>query len=127
MKQAKIKILIADDHPVVRDGIASIIEVEKDMRIVAQAEDGVETVELAKNHLPDVVLLDLRMPRMDGLEVIAQIQSLQPLKVNRTLIGRSRREREAICLKILTGPRFWKPSGRCIAAKLAFRRALDKS
>jgi DNA-binding NarL/FixJ family response regulator len=82
MKQAKIKILIADDHPVVRDGIASIIEVEKDMRIVAQAEDGVETVELAKNHLPDVVLLDLRMPRMDGLEVIAQIQSLHlPIKV----------------------------------------------
>jgi len=76
MKQSKIKILIADDHPVVRDGIASIIEVEKDMRIVAQAGDGVETVALAKKHLPDIVLLDLRMPRMDGLEVIAQIQSL---------------------------------------------------
>ena len=76
MKQSKIKILIADDHPVVRDGIASIIEVEKDMRIVAQAGDGVETVALAKKHLPDIVLLDLRMPRMDGLEVIGQIQSL---------------------------------------------------
>ena len=76
MKQSKIKILIADDHPVVRDGIASIIEVEKDMRIVAQAGDGVETVALAKKHLPDIVLLDLRMPRMDGLEVIDQIQSL---------------------------------------------------
>jgi DNA-binding NarL/FixJ family response regulator len=75
MKQSKIRILVADDHPVVRDGIVSIIEVEKDMRVVAQAEDGVEAVELVKKLLPDIVLLDLRMPRLDGLEAIAQIQS----------------------------------------------------
>ncbi|HTQ51468.1 MAG TPA: response regulator transcription factor [Candidatus Acidoferrales bacterium] len=75
MKQSKIRILIADDHPVVRDGIVSIIEVEKDMRIVGQAEDGVEAVELAEKLLPDIVLLDLRMPRLDGLDAIAQIQS----------------------------------------------------
>jgi two-component system NarL family response regulator len=82
MKEAKIRILVADDHPIVRDGIVSIIEVEKDMRLVALAGDGMEAVELAKQHLPDIVLLDLRMPRLDGLEVIAQIQSLQlPSKV----------------------------------------------
>jgi two-component system, NarL family, response regulator len=75
MKQSKIRILVADDHPVVRDGIVSIIEVEKDMHVVAQAEDGVEAVELVKKLLPDIVLLDLRMPRLDGLEAIAQIQS----------------------------------------------------
>jgi DNA-binding NarL/FixJ family response regulator len=75
MKQSKIRILVADDHPVVRDGIVSIIEVEKDMRVVAQAEDGMEAVELAEKLLPDIVLLDLRMPRLDGLEAIAQIQS----------------------------------------------------
>jgi two-component system, NarL family, response regulator len=75
MKPSKIRILVADDHPVVRDGIVSIIEVEKDMRVVAQAEDGVEAVELVKKLLPDIVLLDLRMPRLDGLEAIAQIQS----------------------------------------------------
>ena len=68
---------MADDHPVVRDGIVSILEVERDMEVIAQAGDGVETVELAKKHRPDIVLLDLRMPRLDGLEVIAQIQSLQ--------------------------------------------------
>jgi len=68
---------VADDHPVVRDGIVSILEVERDMEVIAQAGDGVETVELAKKHRPDIVLLDLRMPRLDGLEVIAQIQSLQ--------------------------------------------------
>ena len=82
MKPSKIKILVADDHPVVRDGIVSIVEVEKDMRVVGLAGDGVEAVELAKKLLPDIVLLDLRMPRMDGLEVIAQVRSLHlPSKV----------------------------------------------
>src|SRR5258708_7458907 len=75
MKPSKIRILVADDHPVVRDGIVSIIEIERDMRVVAQAENGVEAVELAKKLLPDIILLDLRMPRMDGLEANAQIQS----------------------------------------------------
>jgi len=75
MKQSRIRILVADDHPVVRDGVVSIIEVEKDMRVVAQAEDGVEAVELVEKFRPDIVLLDLRMPRLDGLEAIAQIQS----------------------------------------------------
>ena len=66
----------------VRDGIVSIIEVEKDMRVVAQAEDGVEAVKLVEKLLPDIVLLDLRMPRLDGLEANAQIQSLHlPSKV----------------------------------------------
>jgi len=82
MNQAKIRILVVDDHPVVRHGIISIVEVETDMCVVAQAEDGVKAVELAREHQPDVILLDLRMPRMDGLEVIAQIQSLNlPSKV----------------------------------------------
>jgi len=75
MKQTKIRILVADDHPVVRDGIVSIIEVEKDMRIVGQAEDGVAAVELAEKLLPDIVLLDLRMPHLDGLEAMARIHS----------------------------------------------------
>ena len=82
MKPPKIKILVADDHPVVRDGIVSLVEVEKDMSVVAHAGDGVEAVELAKKLLPDIILLDLRMPRMDGLEVITQLQSLHvPSKV----------------------------------------------
>ena len=82
MKHPKIKILVADDHLIVRDGIISIVEVEKDMHVIAQAGDGVEAMTLVKKLLPDIVLLDLRMPRMDGLEVIAQIQSLRlPSKV----------------------------------------------
>ena len=82
MKPPKIKILVADDHPVVRDGIVSLVEVEKDMCVVAHAGDGVEAVKLATKLLPDIILLDLRMPRMDGLEVITQLQSLHvPSKV----------------------------------------------
>ena len=82
MKPSKIRILVADDHPVVRDGIASIIEFENDMRVVAQAQDGVEAVVMAEKFLPDIVLLDLRMPRLDGLEAMARIHSRRvPSKV----------------------------------------------
>ena len=93
MNEAKIRILTADDHPIVRDGIISIVEVEKDMRVVAQAEDGIKTVELAKKHRPDIILLDLRMPGLDGLEVVAQIQSLKlPSKVIVLTIFESERD-----------------------------------
>jgi two-component system NarL family response regulator len=77
MKKAKIRIMVADDHAIVRDGIVSIVAGEKDLQLVARAANGVEAVELLKKHLPDILLLDLRMPGKDGLEVIAQTQSLQ--------------------------------------------------
>ena len=77
MKKAKIRVMVADDHSIVRDGIISILAGEKDLQLVAQAGDGVKAVELVKKHLPDILLLDLRMPGRDGLEVIAEIQSLQ--------------------------------------------------
>jgi two-component system NarL family response regulator len=76
MKLSKIRILVADDHPYVRDGIVSLVATEKDMQVVAQAGDGVEAIALAKKHHPDILLLDLRMPQMDGLDVIAQVHSL---------------------------------------------------
>jgi len=82
MKSQKIKLLVADDHPFIRDGIVSVVKMETDMQVVAQAADGAEALALAKKHLPDIVLVDLRMPQIDGLEVIAQIQSLGlPCKV----------------------------------------------
>ncbi|MDB6039010.1 MAG: NarL subfamily protein [Verrucomicrobiales bacterium] len=76
MKLPKIKILVADDHPYVRDGIVSLVTTERDMQVVAQAADGAEAVALAKKHRPDIILLDLRMPELDGLDAITQIQSL---------------------------------------------------
>jgi DNA-binding NarL/FixJ family response regulator len=76
MKKERIRIMVADDHAIVRDGIVSILAGEKDMQLVAQAGDGIKAAELVKKHLPDILLLDLRMPGKDGLEVIAQIRSL---------------------------------------------------
>lgn len=77
MKKAKIRIMVADDHPIVRNGIVCLVKSEKDLQLVAQAADGIKAIELIKKHLPDILLLDLRMPGMDGLEVIAQSQMLQ--------------------------------------------------
>jgi two-component system NarL family response regulator len=71
--QAKVRVLVVDDHPVVRHGVMANVQPESDMTVVAEAGDGVEALALIKEHLPDVVLLDLRMPRMDGLDVLAEV------------------------------------------------------
>lgn len=70
-----IRILIADDHPVVREGLAAMIEREPDMTVVAQAKTGREAVELFRRHRPDVTLMDLRMPEMEGVDAIVAIRA----------------------------------------------------
>jgi NarL family two-component system response regulator YdfI len=73
-----IRILIADDHLVVREGLEAILDTTPDLELVGEAKDGHEAVELAGKLLPDVVLMDLRMPRMDGIEAIRQIKAQYP-------------------------------------------------
>ena len=73
-----IKILSADDHPVVRTGIRGMIEGQADFEIVAEASNGEEAVQLALNHQPDVVLMDLRMPLIDGIIATKQIRTQAP-------------------------------------------------
>lgn len=73
--EAAIRILIADDHPVVRQGLVAMIELKSDMTIVAEASNGREAVDLFRQHHPDVTLIDLRMPEMDGVEAIAMIRA----------------------------------------------------
>jgi len=78
----KVRVLVADDHPVVRHGIIANVAPQRDITVVAEAGDGVEALALVKEHLPDVVLLDLRMPRMDGLDVLTEVNTSKlPCKV----------------------------------------------
>src|SRR4051794_30288038 len=65
-----IRVLIADDHPIVRDGLSKLLMLEDDIEVVGQASDGLEVLELVQRYAPDVVLLDLRMPNMDGLTTL---------------------------------------------------------
>jgi NarL family two-component system response regulator LiaR len=74
----QIRILIADDHPVVRQGLVALMEVQPDIRIVGEAADGIEAVQQARALEPDVILLDLIMPRLDGIQAIAEIKRQRP-------------------------------------------------
>ncbi|MBE0685572.1 MAG: response regulator transcription factor [Anaerolineaceae bacterium] len=73
-----IRLLIADDHLIIRQGLRLILETEEDFEIVAEANDGAEAVQLCELHQPDVVLMDLRMPGMDGLTAIEKLREQQP-------------------------------------------------
>src|SRR5881296_2928981 len=73
-KKPRIAVLIADDHSVVREGLASLIGRKADMTVIAEAGNGREAVELWKQHRPDVTLLDLRMPELDGVGAIKEIR-----------------------------------------------------
>jgi len=74
----RIRVLVADDHPVVRTGLAAVIAQEADLELVAEAENGARAVALFRDHQPDVVLMDLRMPAMDGVEAIRTITAQYP-------------------------------------------------
>ena len=73
-----IKLLIADDHLIIRQGLRLIIETEDDFDLVGEASDGNEALSLCKKLNPDVVLMDLRMPNMDGLTAIEKLRVEQP-------------------------------------------------
>jgi two-component system, NarL family, response regulator LiaR len=70
----KIRILIADDHAIVREGLRALLATEPDLELVAEATDGIQAVDKARALKPDVILLDLMMPRMDGVEAIVEIK-----------------------------------------------------
>ena len=70
-----VKIMIADDHSMIREGLKSLLELEGDIQVVAEAEDGVDCLEKLKICTPDVLLLDINMPRKNGLEVLQTLKS----------------------------------------------------
>ena len=73
-----IRVLIADDHPLVREGLATVLGQEEDLEVVGQASNGLEAVSLAKTLHPTVVLMDLQLPEMDGVEAIGKIKQEAP-------------------------------------------------
>src|SRR5215467_10727163 len=77
-KKECIRILIVDDHSVVREGLVSLVKRKSDMTVVAEASNRREAVDLWKEHRPDVALLDLRMPELEGVGAIKEIRELDP-------------------------------------------------
>jgi len=80
-----IRVVLAEDHRLVREGLRAILDLQDDIEVVAEAADGIETVAAVSRHQPDVLVLDIQMPRLDGLEVVERIAA-QPGKGPAVLI-----------------------------------------
>ena len=78
LTKKKIRVILADDHPVVRDGLAAMVNQQADMEVVAEAGDGDEAISLYEQHQPDVMVLDLRMPKRDGVAVVQRVLEINP-------------------------------------------------
>jgi DNA-binding NarL/FixJ family response regulator len=72
-----LRVLLADDHAIVRRGLKSLLETEPGLTVVAEAADGLEALRLCEEHLPDTLILDIAMPKLNGIEVAARAQKLE--------------------------------------------------
>jgi DNA-binding NarL/FixJ family response regulator len=72
----QISLVVADDHKLFRDGIKKLLELEADIEVVGEASDGIETLEMVRNFGPDILLFDVNLPRLDGLQVVRELNNL---------------------------------------------------
>ncbi len=115
---ASIRVLVADDHKIMREGLAKLIQVEADMDVVGEAADGEQAVEMARRLHPQVVLMDMSMPRMNGLEATERILAEMPDIRVIALSMYEKEDREETMLKAGAVAYLTKagPSGDLIAA-----------
>jgi len=73
--KSKIRIVVADDHPIFRDGLCKLLALEEDFEVVAQAQDGRQVLDVLQQYEPDILLLDLKMPGLDGLATLQRLQA----------------------------------------------------
>lgn len=77
VKEEAATILLIDDHPLLRNGVKQLIEMEESLQVIAEASDGAQGVVLAEQHDPDLILLDLNMPGMNGLDTLVQLRTIE--------------------------------------------------
>jgi DNA-binding NarL/FixJ family response regulator len=107
--KARIQIVVADDHPIVREGVVANLKLQRDLKVIGEANDGAEVLGLIKQNRPDIALLDLRMPRMDGLEVLL---ALSELKIHtRAIVMTAFEDEEDIQRSMKAGARAYVPKG----------------
>jgi two-component system NarL family response regulator len=106
-----IRVVIADDHPVVLQGLTAILKSAKDIKVVGEATDGDQTCELYDQLSPDVLMLDLRMPTKDGLEVVAELMSRPRVPKPRIIVMSTYRSEEDIRRALAAGAKGYLVKG----------------
>ena len=99
-----VRIVIADDHPIFRDGLRRLLEAESDLKVIGEACDGTEAVKMARQLKPDIMLLDLAMPRMPGLEALREL-STGPAHTVRVILLTAAAEKKQIVEALQLGAR----------------------
>jgi two-component system, NarL family, nitrate/nitrite response regulator NarL len=100
-----IRIVIADDHPIFRDGLRRLLEAEPDLKVIGEAQDGTEALKLARQLKPDILLLDLAMPRMPGLEALREMSSGSNSNAVRVILLTAAAEKKQIVEALQLGAR----------------------
>jgi DNA-binding NarL/FixJ family response regulator len=101
MGTKRIRVLIADDHTLVRESLVGLLQAEGDVEVVAQAADGLETIDRAQSARPDVVVADLSMPRLNGIEVVRRLRETVP--DSRVLVLTMHQEEEYVLQAVRAG------------------------